>query len=128
MDLDEIMAEMGRVFGVMKSIDPSTEKYWTTLRNYHDLSKSFQEELEARESELNHKQKRELEKAKQKLAEADTEIRARQVKWDGQIKLMLGLFSVISTFGAIVLTGTFEQSTILSAKCLGWIKALQLKV
>ncbi len=128
MDLDEIMSEMDRVFDVVKGIDPSTEKYWTTFRNYHELAKCFQEELEARQSELNHKQKRELEKAKHELAKMDVQIRERQVKWEARIKLMLGLLSVVGTLAAIVLTGTFEQSTILSAKCLGWIKALQLKV
>ena len=124
MDLDEMLEELTRLQEKLKTLDPTTEAYSVAAKNYKTLVDTLHSELEARDSELDHEAKRELDKAKLRLNEIEEKNRVRQGTWDAILGVGKLVLSVAGTFGAIILTGTMEESTILSQKCFSLIRGL----
>lgn len=146
MNQEEMANELERVLEILKTLDPTSKEYTEANRNYHELLKAFHEELSACDADLDHRLKRELDKAEQTRREKETEEkveldkirqqlnereaadRLKMAKFDAIIGLAKIGLTVSGTLAAIVLTGTLEESTILSAKCLSWIKGIAPRV
>ena len=124
MDLDEMLEELNRLQKVMKKLDPSTEAYTIVAKNFHELSKVVHEELESRDSELDHDLKRENDKARLELSKIEERNRKNQGIWDTILGFAKIGGSIAGTLAAILLTGTLEESTILSQKCFSLIKGV----
>lgn len=122
MDLDEMLEEITRLQGELKKLDPKTEAYSTAVKNYHELMKTFHEELESRDSDLDHSLKRELDKARLELSKVEEKNRVTQGRWDVVVNVLKIAGSVAATFGAIILTGSLEETTILSQKCFSLVR------
>lgn len=122
MDLDEMLEEITRLQGELKKLDPKTEQYSTAVKNYHELMKTFHEELESRDSDLDHSLKRDLDRARLELSQTEERNRVRQGRWDAILNVLKVVGSVGATFGAIILTGSLEESTILSQKCFSLVR------
>ena len=122
--LDWMVSELERLQERLGELDPTSKDYADTLKNYHELLEAFHEEWKVRDDDLTNEQKRELDKAKQTLAEKEAADRRFQAK----LEAIMGLAKIGVTGGftlaAILLTGTLEETTIMNNKCLSWIKAI----
>lgn len=124
MHQEDMANELERILEVMTELDPTSEKYTAANRNYHELLKAFHEDLAACDADLANDQQRKLNERAQQLKEKEAEYRMRQAKMDAAIGMAkIGLGGMF-TLGGIVLTGTMEQSTILSAKCFSLLKSI----
>ena len=128
MDLDEMLEELNRVREKIKDLDPTSEAYSTGVKNLHENQKMLHEELEARDSELDHELKRELDKAKLELSQVEERNRMNQGKWDAILGVVKIGLTVCGTIAAIIVTGSLEESTILSQKCYGLVRGLMPRV
>lgn len=128
MNQEDMANELERILKILEKLDPSSEQYSTAVKNYHELQKALHEELEACDADLDHRLKRELDKARQELNEKESKERSKQVKIDAILGLTKIGLSVAGTLAAIALTGSLEESTILSAKCLSWIKGISPRI
>lgn len=128
MNQEEMANELERILEEMKHLDPATEKYKFAVSNYHELMKALHEELEACDSDLDHTLKRELDKARFELSKSEEKNRVHQAKVDALIGLGKVGLTILGTVLAIVVTGSLEESTILSQKCFGLVRGLLPKV
>ena len=128
MNQEDMAKELAKILEELSKLDPKSEQYTTAVRNYHELQKAFHEELEACDSDLDHRLKRSLDKARQELNEKEVENRLRQAKMEAIIGLAKIGLTVVGTLAAIVLTGSLEESTILSSKCLAWVKGIAPRI
>ena len=128
MNQERMANELGRILDAIEKLDPTTREYADAMKNYHELLTAFHEDLESSDADLNNRLKRELDKAKQDLAEKEAADRMRQAKIEAVIGLAKVGLTVSGTLAAIVLTGSLEESTILSSKCLSWIKGIAPRV
>lgn len=135
MNQEEMANELARILRLMCDTDPSTEKYEHLLNRYSKLMATFHEELESCNSDLENSSKLKLDemtlKAKElemqlKTAEAkENSKRAKREAWFGLIKIGLLILGMLA---GIIITGSLEQSTILSQKCLSFVRMLMPKV
>ena len=125
---DMMQKELERIFEEIQKLDPKSKEYTDAIKNYHELLNAFHEDCKARDDDLNNELKRKLDKEKQALAEKEAADRLKQAKLDAIIGLAKIGITVSGTLAAIVLTGFMEESTILSAKCLGWIKGIAPRI
>lgn len=121
---DSMLQELERLLDKIKGLDPTTKEYTEAMKNYHELLTAFHEEWKVRDDDLNNEQKRELDKAKQALAEKEAADRRFQAKLEAIMGLAKIGLTVSGTLAAIVLTGSLEESTILNNKCLSWVKMI----
>ena len=124
MGQEEMANELDRIRDILREIDPTSEKYTTGVRNYHELFKTLHEELESCEADLNGRHKRELEKARLELERLEEMNRNKQATRElvfGIVKLLLSILGILA---AIILTGSFEQTSILSQKCFSLIQQI----
>lgn len=124
MNQEEMASELQRLLEKLKTLDPTTEAYSTAVKNYHELMKTLHEELDACDSDLDHSLKRELDKSRLELNQLEEKNRARQAKVDTIISVVKIGMSVAGTIAAIIVTGSLEESTILSQKCFGLVRGL----
>ena len=124
MDLDEMLEELERLQKELTKLDPKTEEYTVAAKNFKTLSETLHSELEARDSELDHSLKRDLDKAKLELSKVEEKNRVRQGRWDAILGFAKVGVSVVGTLAAILLTGSLEESTILSQKCFSLVRGL----
>lgn len=124
MNQEEMATELQRLLDKLAKLDPTTEEYSTAVKNYHELMKTLHEELEACDSDLDHSLKRELDKARLELNQTEEKNRARQAKVDAILGIVKIGCSIAGTIAAIIVTGSLEESTILSQKCFGLVRGL----
>lgn len=129
------MEELERIFKHLQKLDPASEAYAIVRKNYEGLLTALHSDMSACEEDLNGRLQRELKRAemeldKQKLeaSERDSRNRIRIAKTEAIFGLAKIALMIIGTLLAIALTGTLEESTILSTKCLSWAKVLLPKV
>lgn len=128
MSQEDMANELSRILEEMRKLDPTTEKYKTTLDNYSKLMHTLHEELESCDSDLDHALKRKIDEAMLDLKRMEAKNSTKQAKlevWLGLIKIGLAILGML---GAIIITGSLEQSTILSQKCLSFVRMLMPKV
>lgn len=126
MNQDEMAQEMDRLMEQIKACEPGSEKQVQLWKVYEIVQKLFHASLEACEEDLNNRQARELNERKQSAAEIEMRNRVRMAKIEALVGLGKVLLTGVFTLAAIVLTGALEETTILSSKCLAWIKNLKL--
>ena len=121
------MEELERIFKHLQKLDPSSEVYGVVRKNYEGLLDALHSDMSACEEDLNGRLQRELKRAemeldKQKLeaSERDSRNRIRIAKTEAIFGLAKIALMIIGTLLAIALTGTLEESTILSTKCLSF--------
>lgn len=124
MDQEKMADELKRLLEKLETLDPTTEDYSTAVKNYHELMKTLHEELEACDSDLDHSLKRELDKSRLELNKLEEKNRNRQATVDAILSVVKIGLSIVGTIGAIVVTGSLEESTILSQKCFGLVRGL----
>lgn len=124
MNQEDMALELQRLLDKLETLDPTTEEYSTAVKNYHELMKTLHEELEACDSDLDHSLKRELDKARLELNQTEEKNRNRQAKIDAALSITKTVLSVVGTIAAIIVTGSLEESTILSQKCFGLVRGL----
>lgn len=128
MSQEEMAKELERILEKLKTLDPTTEEYSTAVKNYHELMKTLHEELEACDADLDHGLKRELDKARLELAKIEERNRVHQARMDAILGLVKIGLTVSGTLAAIIVTGSLEESTILSQKCFSLIRGLAPRV
>ena len=128
MSQEEMAKELERILEKLKTLDPTTEEYSTAVKNYHELMKTLHEELEACDADLDHGLKRELDKARLELAKIEERNRVHQARMDAILGLVKIGLTVSGTLVAIIVTGSLEESTILSQKCFSLIRGLTPRV
>ena len=128
---ERLMEEMERVLEKLKGLDPTSETYGLVLRYYRELEKALHEDLSACEEDLNGRLQRSLKQAeqelnlrKQELAEQEAGNRLRTAKMEAIFGLAKTALTIIGTIVAILVTGSLETTSILSSKCLSWIRAI----
>lgn len=128
---EQLMEEMERILDKLKELDPTSETYGVVLRSYRELEKALHEDLSACEEDLNGRLQRTLKEAEQKLDERRQELAEKEAsnklkvaKMEAIIGLAKTALTIIGTVVAILVTGSLEETTILSSKCLSWIKAI----
>ena len=125
---EDMANELSRILEKMSDKEPDTESYTKMKTNFCDLAKVFHEDLAAADDDLDHRLKRELDRANQELNERKARDAMRQAKMEAIVNLAKSGLMIVGTFGCIVLTGSLEESTILSSKCLSWIKGIAPKI
>lgn len=135
MNQEDMANELSRILGIMCGLDPTTEKYGDTLDHYSKLMDTFHKELASCDSDLDHRTKRkvdekmiELKEVELKLREMDTKDNMKKAKreaWFSLIKIGLVILGMLL---GIIITGSLEQSTILSQKCLSFVRMLAPKI
>ncbi len=128
MSQEEMANELTRILEKLETLDPTTEAYSIAVKNYHELYKTLHEELEACDSDLDHRLKRELDKERLELSKIEERNRAKQARNDAIWGLAKIGVTGVMTLAAIIVTGSLEETTILSQKCFGFIRALTPKV
>lgn len=146
MNQEEMAKELDRIQEVLKNLDPTTEAYTVANKNYHELLRAFHEESAACNADLDSRHKRKMEEAdferreketvakieqeqkRQELAEKEAKDKLKAAKMDAIIGLAKIGLTIGGTAVLVVVTGKLEETTILSNKCLAWIKALQPRV
>ena len=124
MGQDEMAKELDRMLSILRELDPTSEKYTEGRKNYQEMFKTLHEELDACEADLNGRHKRELDKARLELERLEEMHRNKQATRElilGLVKLVL---SIVGILAAIILTGSFEQTSILSQKCFSLIQQI----
>lgn len=132
---EKLMEEMDRVLDILKKMDPTNEAYGTVLHYYRELLKGFHEDVSSCDEELNNKIQRDLDKAKQAmeekkltLIEQENRNKLKAAKWEAIFGLAKTVLAIIGVIVSILLTGSLEETTILSSKCLAWIKSILPKL
>jgi len=135
MNQEDMANELSRILKIMCGLDPTTEKYGDTLDHYSKLMSTFHKELESCNSDLENSSKLKLDEMTLKAKELEMQLRTEEAKenskkakreaWFGLIKI--GLLILGMLFG-IILTGSLEQSTILSQKCFSFVSKLMPKI
>lgn len=128
MNQEQMANELDRILGELTNLDPASEKYSTAVKNYHELMRTLHEELESCDSDLDHSLKRGLDKARLELNQLEERNRVRQARLDTIVGFAKIGLSVAGTLAAIIVTGSLEESTILSQKCFSFIRNLTPKV
>ena len=124
MDQEEMEKELKRILGILSKIDPTTEKYKVGIMNYHELAKTFHEELESSESHLDHCCKREIDELRLDQDKIEEENRKDQAKKERLVNFIKHVLSLLSLGGGIALTVFLEQSSIISQKAFSLAKIL----
>lgn len=124
MDFDDILEELNRVKKEMLAAKPGTEDYNALLRNFNMLGEMLHRELESRDSQLDHEVKRKVEEATAELDALKEENRTKQTKLELWFSVVRIILTAICTIAAIIVTGSLEQSSILSQKCFSLIRTL----
>ena len=124
MGQEEMANELDRIRAILREIDPTSEKYSVGIKNYHELFKTLHEELESCEADLNGRHKRELEKARLELERLEEMHRNKQATREVILGLVKPVLSIVGILAAIILTGSFEQTSILSQKCFSLIQQI----
>lgn len=128
MSQEDMAKELQRILGILEELDPTSEKYSTAVKNYHELMKTLHEELESCDSDLDHSLKRELDKARLELNKLEEKNRMHQAKVEAILGIAKIGLTVAGTLAAIIVTGSLEESTILSQKCFGLVRGLMPKI
>lgn len=124
MDFDDILEELNRVKKEMLAAKPGTEDYNALLKNFNTLGEMLHRELESRDSQLDHEVKRKVEEATAELDALKEENRRKQTKLELWFSVVRIILTAICTIAAIIVTGSLEQSSILSQKCFSLIRTL----
>lgn len=128
MDFDDILEELDRVKKEMLAAKPGTESYNALLRNFSMLGEMLHCELESRDSQLDHEVKRKVEEATAELDALKEENRRKQTKLELWFSVVRIILTAIGAIAAIIVTGSLEQSSILSQKCFSLIRTLMPKI
>lgn len=128
MGQDKLMQELDRIWEYLQRHDPNSQEYKEGIKYYETLWAIVHSESEACDSELDHRQQRKLNEEKMQLAVKEENNRMRQAKLDAVLGLAKTGLTITGTLLAIVLTGALEETTILSTKCLNWVKLIAPKV
>lgn len=121
---EQLMEEMERILNKLKELDPTEENYGIVLRSYRELEKALHEDLSACEEDLNGRLQRTLKQAELELAEKEASNKLKVAKMDAGLGLAKTALTILGTLVAIFVTGSLEETTILSSKCLAWIKLI----
>lgn len=121
---EQLMEEMERILNKLKELDPTEENYGIVLRSYRELEKALHEDLSACEEDLNGRLQRTLKQAELELAEKEASNKLKVAKMDAGFGLAKTTLTILGTLFAIFVTGSLEETTILSSKCLAWIKLI----
>ena len=128
MDFDDILEELNRVKKEMLAAKPGTESYNVLLRDFNMLGEMLHRELESRDSQLDHEVKRRVEEATAELDALKEDNRRKQTKLELWFSVVRIILTAIGTIAAIIVTGSLEQSSILSQKCFSLIRTLMPKI
>ena len=125
---EEMADELARILGIMCKCEPTTENYGIILDRFSKLMSTFHKELESCNSDLENSSKLKLDEMTLKAKELEMELRAMEAKenvkrakreaWFGLIKIGLAILGMLL---GIILTGSLEQTTILSQRCLSFV-------
>lgn len=128
---EQLMEELDRLMTKMNKLDPTSETYQIVRRSYLELAKVLHEDVSACEEDLNGRftrslkeAEKELDERKQKLAEQESKSRWKMAKLEALVSLGKTILTIIGAIVAIFVTGSLEETTILSSKCLAWIKLI----
>ena len=124
MSQEEMANELDRILEDLKKIDPTSEKYTEARKNYQEMFRTLHEELEACEADINGRHKRELDKARLELERLEEMHRSKQATRETVLGLVKLLLTIVGILAAIILTGSFEQTSILSQKCFTLIQQI----
>lgn len=124
MSQEEMANELDRILEDLKKIDPTSEKYTEVRKNYQEMFRTLHEELEACEADINGRHKRELDKARLELERLEEMHRNKQATRETVLGLVKLLLTIVGILVAIILTGSFEQTSILSQKCFTLIQQI----
>ena len=124
MNQEEMANELDRILEDLKKIDPTSEKYTEVRKNYQEMFRTLHEELEACEADINGRHKRELDKARLELERLEEMHRNKQATRETVLGLVKLLLTIVGILVAIILTGSFEQTSILSQKCFTLIQQI----
>ena len=124
MNQEEMANELDRILEDLKKIDPTSEKYTEVRKNYQEMFRTLHEELEACEADINGRHKRELDKARLELERLEEMHRNKQATRETVLGLVKLLLTIVGILAAIILTGSFEQTSILSQKCFTLIQQI----
>lgn len=124
MSQEEMANELDRILEDLKKIDPTSEKYTEGRKNYQEMFRTLHEELEACEADINGRHKRELDKARLELERLEEMHRNKQATRETVLGLVKLLLTIVGILAAIILTGSFEQTSILSQKCFTLIQQI----
>ena len=121
---EQMLEEIGRILGKMCTLEPDSEEYTNMRKNLNELMDAFHKDLEVTNSDLAFERKWKLDQARQALDEEKMKGDLKRAKMEAIIGLLKTILLIGGTLASIVLTGFLEESTILSSKCLSWIKAI----
>ncbi len=124
MSQEEMANELDRMLSILRELDPTSEKYTEGRKNYQEMFRTLHDELDACEADLNGRHKRELEKARLELERLEEMHRNKQATRETVLGLVKLILTIVGILGAIILTGSFEQTSILSQKCFTLIQQI----
>lgn len=128
MDMEDMAKELDRLQELLKETDPLSNDYAVILNRYEQLMKVFHSEQEACDADLDHRTMRELNGNKQAMSEYEIRSKVKIAKMEAVFGLAKTVLTISGTLAAIILTGSLEETTILSNKCLAWIKSITPKI
>ncbi len=123
---EKLMTEINRVLTEVAGLEPGTEKYNRLIGNVTDLAKVLHADMDACEADLNGRHKRELDKQELEFNRQKARDAYRQARRDAWLVLGRTGLTIIGIIVSILITGSLEQSTILSKTALSFVKWLKL--
>lgn len=123
---EKLMAEIDRLLTKVADLEPGSEKYNHLVQIITSLAKVLHDDMSACEADLNGRHKREMDKKELELNRQKVRDAYRQARRDAWLTLGKTGLTIIGIIVSILITGSLEQSTILSKTALSFIKWLKL--
>ena len=123
---EKLMAEIDRVLVKTAGLEPGSEEYDHMIKITESLAKVLHADMEACEADLNGRHKREQDKQELELNRQKARDAYHQARRDAWLTLGKTGLTIIGIIVSILITGSLEQSTILSKTALSFIKWLKL--
>lgn len=123
---EKLMAEIDRVLTKTADLEPGTPEYDHMVQIAASLAKVLHDDMSACEADLNGRHKREQDKKELELNRQKARDAYRQARRDAWLTLGKTGLTIIGIIVSILITGSLEQSTILSKTALSFIKWLKL--
>ena len=124
MNQEELANEIDRILEILRTLDPTSPAYTTAAKNYHEMMSTLHEELEECDSELDHKLKRELDKARFEQSKIEEANRSKEAKREAILNLAELGIKIGGVLAAIIVTGSLEETTILSKNGFSLVRTL----